>query len=98
MVVPFSLMALQRDPADPTWPYGPPPVRLVEVAPTWECPGGECVCHPTDGEREHDEHTIFFHDDNSRRMANARCRVFYQGVLLPTGPNAGGDGSLVVKV
>lgn len=52
-------------PADPTWPYGPLPARLVEVGPTWECPSGDCVCHPTSGEHQHGKHTIFFHDDRT---------------------------------
>jgi hypothetical protein len=56
------------------------------------------VCHPTSGERELEKHTIFFHDDSSRRMANARCRVFLGGQLVPTAENAGPDGSLAVEV
>jgi hypothetical protein len=84
---------------DASWPYGPLPQRLANKGtPRWECLGGECVCHPTQGERKLEQHTIFFHDENGKRMANARCRVFLESGPLPTTQNAGGDGSLAVEV
>lgn len=42
--------------------------------------------------------TVFFHDRFAKRMANARCRVFRNGVLVSAPKNADADGSLKFEV
>lgn len=83
---------------DPSWPYGPPPDEAEAGEPTWKCPGGECECHPIDEKSQTVKHTLFFHDENGKRMPNARCRVFLKGSLVSKQDNAGGDGTIEVEI
>ncbi|MEQ9325052.1 MAG: LysM peptidoglycan-binding domain-containing protein, partial [Polyangiaceae bacterium] len=62
------------------WPYPPPASSPPE--PTWDCPGGTCVCHPIDETEERVEHRIVFYNKHALRMPFARVRVFESGRLL----------------
>ncbi|MCA9625309.1 MAG: LysM peptidoglycan-binding domain-containing protein [Myxococcales bacterium] len=82
---------------DPTWPYGELPGPLAKSEPRWTCPTGICACADTGGEHEMVVHTVFLHDDMSRRMAGARCRV--HGVGVHEAPAyAAADGSLAIEL
>jgi hypothetical protein len=87
-------------PAPPApWPYPPAPPRLQPSDPTWTCPDAICVCEtPHEEPIEPVKHTVFFHDDASRRMPGARCRVTIRGVVLPDATQADGSGALEVDV
>jgi len=80
------------------WPYETREAVVGEAPPTWDCPGGECVCHPATGEAARAKHRIVFFDHAAVRMPRARCRVIENGRLLNAhAPNAGPDGSLDVE-
>jgi N-acetyl-anhydromuramyl-L-alanine amidase AmpD len=86
--------------ADADWPYprleevGPPPGE-----PTWECPGGDCSCHPPGGELLRRPHQLVFCDVRGHRMSRARCRVLENGKLLNQDDGkASLEGALTVDV
>ncbi len=81
---------------NPEWPY-PPFEGPWSTAPTWECPGGTCACHPVPEDGPKGEHVIVFYDPQGLRMAGARCRVYEQGRLL-TPESADGSGELRVQL
>ncbi|MBI4951305.1 MAG: N-acetylmuramoyl-L-alanine amidase [Myxococcales bacterium] len=81
------------------WPYEPfPDPSSPPDLPSWDCPGGTCVCHAavTSAAKRH---TIALYDHEGVRMPGARCRVFRNGVLLNADcPNADGDGELHLRL
>lgn len=80
----------------PEWPY-PPFDHRRDGRPTWDCPGGQCRCHPLDGERI--PHTIVLHDVFGRRYAGARCRVYEGARLITEEPaQANGRGEVDVEI
>jgi len=91
---------MQTDESGAPWPYEHLDVDTREPGtPTWECPGGECECHPTTGESERVEHRILFFDQRAERMGGARCRVLENGRLLnKDSPYADGSGGVTVRV
>lgn len=64
------------------WPYPPPPEPIEAPKPTWDCPGGTCVCHPTLGPNDRVELSILLCDMNGQRMGGARCRVWARGKVI----------------
>ena len=82
----------------PEWPY-PPFEGPWSAAPTWECPGGTCACHPVPEDGPKAEHVIVFYDSQGVRMPGARCRVYEQGRLLTPEPSStDGAGELRVEL
>ncbi len=82
----------------PEWPY-PPFEGPWSTAPTWECPGGTCACHPVPEDGPKEEHVIVFYDSQGVRMPGARCRVYEQGRLLTPEPSStDGAGELRVEL
>lgn len=80
------------------WPY-PPFEGPWSTAPTWECPGGTCACHPVPEDGPKEEHVIVFFTPQGVRMPGARCRVYEQGRLLTPEPSsADGAGELRVEL
>ena len=80
------------------WPY-PPFEGPWSATPTWECPGGTCVCHPVPEDGPKEEHTIVFYTTQGARMPGARCKVFESGRLITPDPTtADGAGELRVEL
>ncbi len=67
--------------APAAWPY-PAFEGVWASAPTWECPGGTCNCHPVKEDEAKQPHTIVLYDPRGVRMPGARCRVEEQGRLI----------------
>lgn len=78
----------------PIWPYPPPPGKLQPSVPTWDCPEGRCVCTEPVLPVESEEHTVFLHDDRSRRMPHAQCRVHLRGRPLESPVQADATGAV----
>lgn len=77
------------------WPY-PTPTDDGPSQPTWDCPGGTCVCHPlSSGEPELFHLSLF--DENAVRLPRGRCRIRIGGTLLFDG-KANGLGIIDVEV
>jgi hypothetical protein len=69
---------------------GPSPV------PTWDCPGGLCVCH---GQALDDDHRIFLFDRLGYAMPGARCRVLVgRRALNRAMPYADARGSVIFRL
>lgn len=82
-------------PLDPPWPYPEPTNEPSE--PTWDCPGGICMCHPIDPLVEREEHVVVLYDALGLRMPMARARVFEGGRLLDA-QQADALGELTVEL
>lgn len=80
----------------PPWPYPPYDFR-DQPLPSWECPAGQCECHPDDGARM--KHTIVLHDVHGERCGGARCRVYEGRRLITSDPTeANGEGEVEVEI
>ncbi len=82
------------------WPYGDTPSPRAETqAPSWECPGGLCHCHPQGSEAKRVSHTLHLFDHRIERLEGARCRVVENGRMINTDqPYADSTGVIVVQV
>jgi hypothetical protein len=91
---------MKVDESGAPWPYDAvEPADDDPGVPTWECPGGLCECHTTEGDAERAPHTILFFDPGAKRMKGARCRVLENGELInKEHPYANGGGAVPVKV
>jgi len=66
--------------------------------PTWECPDGTCMCHPTEP-GEAFEFSVMLCEDNGKHMPFARCRVIMNGVESTNqDPHADAAGWMTVVV
>ncbi|MCA9622368.1 MAG: hypothetical protein KC731_25260, partial [Myxococcales bacterium] len=83
-----------------TWPYDDPlePLEAPSPFPRWDCPGGICECHPTDGEAKTTKVAILLRDDLGARMPGAHCRVWYGGRLIASDLVADGDGWVTPEI
>ncbi len=79
------------------WPY-PPTLPKNDELPTWDCPGGLCVCHPTSGDVERVAHTLVLHDETATRMPRGRCRVYENGLLLERELEASSVGTVALQL
>lgn len=83
-----------------TWPYGDPPEPQIQAdAPTWQCPGGQCQCHPVEEGSGEEALSIVLCAHDGARMPGAVCRVHHAGRLLHEDVlTADGDGRVEVIV
>jgi len=77
------------------WPYPFPPTR--ERGPTWECPTGECVCHPREDSGKKELYVLLL-DHFGRPMPRARRVVEANGLVADAPENANEHGWLTVLV
>lgn len=91
---------MKTDESGAPWPYETVEKRSPNPGePTWECPTGECACHPPRGSKETIEHRIVLCDSEAKRMPRARCRVVQDGRLLnKDAPFANGAAELALKL
>jgi hypothetical protein len=97
-VIPGEPAPTAAVPAFSPWPY-PAFKGVWTTGPTWECPGGTCVCHPVPEDEPLEEHIIVFYDPQGKRMPGARCRVYEAGRLVTPDPSTtDGTGELRVEL
>jgi len=80
------------------WPYELSPFVQSTPAPTWACPDGTCECHAAGPETQPIHHTVFLHDNRSRRMALARYRVLRHGRPIEGPKHADATGAISFDV
>lgn len=76
------------------WPYDDP-ISSEPPTPTWECPTGDCVCHPSSVD-EDVEYRVMLCDAAGRRMPHARCRARLGGRIVADG-NANEHGWFLMR-
>ena len=80
------------------WPYNPAFPDPREPVPTWECPGQTCHCHAPPPPGATKVHSIFLHDEKSRRMPHARCRILFHGRVIHGAVHADGEGAVALEI
>jgi N-acetyl-anhydromuramyl-L-alanine amidase AmpD len=77
------------------WPY-PTPRHTEPSKPSWDCPEGTCVCHPSTGTEAELFHVSLF-DEHAVRLPKGRCRIRIGDTFLFDG-NANNLGVVAVEV